>query len=331
MGASTLTDGFKQGQGNACSCPLVSRTPRSIEFGDQGMVGVLFGCERQQACGGHFQHFRLMNTPSERVVPHVSYRSLLVDFENPPVVETSLGFYFQKVEGWNLLHYGSLWEKFRAKYPKVQFLPPVMEAPINLPLSLNFATPPIRVCFVDSTQTQLVQVQDTLFLHNWRKAEATYEYQHYHAILPMFMEDWRQFSLFLDERGIKRPAVSRCEITYFNHLVRGSEWKDYSELPDIFPVWNSSVLKSPANTPSSAAFSMAYSISGGSVSFVVQPGVREADGKEIIQLTVTASAYPSKQEDSDFFECLNLSHENAVKGFLSFTTDKMHKTWKRKT
>src|SRR5882672_5107387 len=130
MGASTLTDGFKQGQGNACSCPLVSRTPRSIEFGDQGMVGVLFGCERQQACGGHFQHFRLMNTPSERVVPHVSYRSLLVDFENPPVVETSLGFYFQKVEGWNLLHYGSLWEKFRAKYPKVQFLPPVMEAPI---------------------------------------------------------------------------------------------------------------------------------------------------------------------------------------------------------
>lgn len=263
-------------------------------------------------------------------MPHVSYRSLLVDFENPPVVETSLGFYFQRIEGWNLLHYGSLWEKFRTKYPKTQFLPPVMEGPINFPLSLNFAAPPIRVCFVDATQTQLIQVQDSLFLHNWRKGEASYNYQHYHAILPMFIDDWHQFSAFLNDRGIKRPVISRCEMSYFNHLVRGAEWKDYSELPDIFPAWNAGVLESPANKPSAVALSMSYPISDGSVNFAVQPGVREGDGKEIIQLTVTASVYPSKQEDSDIFDCLNLCHENAVKGFISFTTGKMHKTWKRK-
>jgi uncharacterized protein (TIGR04255 family) len=272
-----------------------------------------------------------MNTPSERPVPQVSYRSLLVDFENPPVVETSLGFYFQKIEGWNLLHYGSLGEKFRTKYPKVQFLPPVMEAPIKFPVQLNFAVPPIRVCYVDGTQTQLIQVQDSLFLHNWRKGEANSGYQHYHAILPMFIEDWRQFSTFLNDRGLKSPPISRCEMSYFNHLVRGVEWKDYSDLHDIFPAWNAGVLESPANEPSTVAFSMSHLIPGGSVSFAVQPGVREADGKEIIQLTVTASVYPSKQEDSDLFECLNLCHEKAVKGFISFTTEKMHKTWKRRT
>ncbi|MGH9680387.1 MAG: hypothetical protein ACRD4Y_10590, partial [Candidatus Acidiferrales bacterium] len=76
------------------------------------------------------------------------------------MVETSLGFYFQKIEGWNLLYYGSLWEKFRANYPKVQFLPAVMEAPVGLPMRLNFGVPPVRVCFVDVTQTQLIQVQD---------------------------------------------------------------------------------------------------------------------------------------------------------------------------
>jgi uncharacterized protein (TIGR04255 family) len=274
----------------------------------------------------------LMNTPSERAVPHISYRSLLVDFEKPPVVETSLGFYFQKIEGWNLLHYGSFGEKLRAKYPKVQFLPALMEAPFNFQLPLNFvAVPPIRVCFVDATQTQLTQVQDTLFLHNWRKAEANYDYQHYHAILPMFIEDWRQFLTFLSERDLKRPIISRCEMTYFNHLIRGADWNDYSDLPDIFPAWNAGALESPASKPSTVAFSMSHAIPSGSVSFAVQPGVREADGKEIIQLTVTASVYPSKQEDSDIFECLSACHENAVKGFVSFTAKKMHRNWKRKT
>ncbi|MGH9681686.1 MAG: hypothetical protein ACRD4Y_17200, partial [Candidatus Acidiferrales bacterium] len=152
----------------------------------------------------------------------------------------------------------------------------------------------------------------------------------YHAILPMFIEDWRRFSSFLGEQGLKRPAISRCEMSYFNHLVRGADWNDYSDVPDIFPVWNAGTLKGPANKPSTVAFSMSHSISEGSVSFAVQPGVREADGKEIIQLTVTASTYPSNQEDAELFDCLNLCHENAVNGFISFTTDKMHKTWKRR-
>src|SRR5208283_4690457 len=160
-----------------------------------------------------------MTTTQEPAVSFSNQRGQArVKLANPPVGETSVGFYFQRIDGWNPVHQGALWEKFRARYPELEILPPLVDAPPQPRVALDFASFLIRTCFVDKTKTQLVQIQDGLVLHNWRKMNDAREYQRYEATRSLLREDWHDFQAYLRERSFKSPAVIRCEMGYFNHL-----------------------------------------------------------------------------------------------------------------
>src|SRR5215813_5012343 len=60
-----------------------------------------------------------------------------IDLKKPPIVETSLGCFFSAITGWNVLHFGALFESFRGKYPNVEFPPPVVEQP-QLPVTVSW-------------------------------------------------------------------------------------------------------------------------------------------------------------------------------------------------
>src|SRR5690242_20146090 len=121
-----------------------------------------------------------MRTPSETTHSPLPAKSM--DLKKPPVVETALGCYFSPIDKWNVLHFGVLWTKFRAKYPHVEVPPPVGQQ-VALPVSVHWAPGdvliPIRALFTDVQKTQLVQLQTDLFLHNWRKTESADQYEHY--------------------------------------------------------------------------------------------------------------------------------------------------------
>ncbi len=256
--------------------------------------------------------------------------SIQVDFEKPPVVETSLGFFFAKIAGWSVLHYGSLWERFREKYPLSEFPPPVSEAPFHFEVKTDFSSPLIRACFVDQSKTQLVQVQSDLFLHNWRKAAGAADYKHYKEILPGFIQDWQLFCEFLKERSLARPNVTRCEISYFNHLVRGVDWEDLSDLSRIFPVWRGFEENSVFSGIQVAGFNVSQALPKGRITMTVQPGIRATDGKEILQLTLTVSVIPASSDDPILFACLDECHHNAVKGLLYYTSKQAQERWRRR-
>src|SRR6266700_421163 len=102
-----------------------------------------------------------------------------IEFGNPPVAETAIGFYFPRIEGWNFLHHGALCERLRPRYPDYEFLPPLLEAPLQQNVMLDLSSLPIRVGLVDRTKSQLVQTQNGLLIHNWRKTADVPEYQRY--------------------------------------------------------------------------------------------------------------------------------------------------------
>ncbi len=273
-----------------------------------------------------------MQTSSENAGLRQSSTSL--DLRKPPVVETSLGCYFSEISGWNVLHFGALWEKFRAKYPNVEFPPPVvpiLEAPITLSWSPGDSLVPIRALFTDERKTQLVQIQmhpqTNLFMHNWRKRDEHPTYEHYDHILPLFKEDWGVFTSFLKEQKLTRPKFTRCEMTYFNHIVRDEHWATYADLPKLFRVWRGFDANSIFKNIEQAAFNVVQAIGKGKVNVVVSPGVRLADGKEVLQLTVTAIRVTEGSEDKDLFDGLNECHDIALKAFREFVTDETLKGW----
>jgi uncharacterized protein (TIGR04255 family) len=269
---------------------------------------------------------------SDRAKTDLTTASVLPDFRRPPVVETSLGFYFSPLPGWNVVHVGALWEEFRGKYPRPEYLPP-----INLPadpraligqIVADVGKIPFRTCFVDDSNSQLVQVQNGCFFHNWRKTPETPQYQHFDAVRPFFKNDWEIFCSFLAKHYLQLPDVSRCEVTYFNHLVRGEDWHDISEFSSMFPAFRVSEAHGMLSKIDTANLVVSYEVDGGRLQVSVSPGVRQIDGKEVIALTVTGSS-AAKGSIEELFQCLDVCHRNAVMGFVSMTGERLQTRWER--
>lgn len=272
-----------------------------------------------------------MTTTNEHAVPRSKqHGQTQLEFGNPPVAETAIGFYFQKIEGWNVLHHGALWERFRTEYPKYEFLPAILEAPPEPNIALDVAYLPIRVGFVNNTKTQLVQVQNGLLLHNWRKTAEMPEYQHYDAMRSRLRQDWNTLRDFLKSISLKHPLVTRCQMDYFNHLVRGEGWQDFSEIPKLFTVWRGIKQLPTTGLLQTVSFNVSYRLDSGTVNVAVQPAIRANDGKELIQFTLSSSVAPANSEDEALFSCLDECHNNAARALVEFTTDEARESWRQK-
>ncbi|MGA9884362.1 MAG: TIGR04255 family protein [Candidatus Acidiferrales bacterium] len=267
-------------------------------------------------------------TPERPTSPPSSVEDQL-DFERPPVVETSIGFYFTPIQGWTILEYGLLREKFKPKYPTSEFNHPVGQLQVQFGVGSNFSNIPVRVCFVDSANENLVQVQNNFVLHNWRRSDPSSLYQHYVRSREALQSDWQVFGGFLEEQSLKLGQVVRCEASYFNHLVQGEDWQDFSELPRLFPAWKGTEGKGVLSTPQMIGFSAWYVRPQGMIQVVSQPALRQTDGKQIIQLTVTVNGVPIAQDEEALFRCLDDCHHAAVHAFAEFTSEDAQRRWGR--
>jgi uncharacterized protein (TIGR04255 family) len=271
-----------------------------------------------------------MNSSAERVQA-TGERLSSMDVDNPPVIETSLGFFIAKIAGWNVLHFGALREHFKHKYPVTEFPPPIIQPiagpPVTLQWSPSESMIPLRALFTDESRTQLVQVQNEFFLHNWRKTDKTTNYAHFEQMLPLFKQDWRTYLEFLRSQQLDKPKVLRCEMSYFNHIVRGRDWESFEDFPSLFRVWRGFEKGGVFKNLESATFNIAQSIGKGKAQIFVSPGVRSLDGKEILQMNVTASTVPNGSEDDELFEALTECHRIALKAFDAFITDESLKKW----
>jgi len=256
-----------------------------------------------------------------------------VDFKAPPVVETSLELALAPIRDWSLVHFGCIWsERFRDSYPKAEIRMP--SGPVDLPdVDVRTADPdlgslPLRCRFTDDSDNQLLHIQSNRFIRSWRATEKHPDYQHYDNLLPLFERDWLQFIDFLRTYHLSLPEIWQCEVTYINHLVRGREWESPNDLVDMFPSLQQSSF-SNSHDLKLTSFAMGYQIGDGParLQIVGQPGLRESDGKEIIQLSLTARCTPAASEWESIVQSLNFNHLAVVQNFREFTSAKLHSLW----
>jgi hypothetical protein len=132
--------------------------------------------EREEALWG----MRL--TYEERFGPLSQYRK-------PPVVETAIAIEFAPLPGWSLLNYGTLWESFRADYPRYEIHPFIAVANILgvTQVAIDPANPPLRCFFTSKDGSQLVQSRSGAFVRNWRARPGNEEPPRYATIRPSFL------------------------------------------------------------------------------------------------------------------------------------------------
>ncbi len=102
------------------------------------------------------------------------------------------------------------WQKYRSRLPLIEEHPPldpVLESfdppkPPHVDIVFGNKPPVPRVWFLDEAKTELVQIQQDRFIHNWRKTGEDAAYPRYERIRNQFREEVGAFSDFLDEKQL---------------------------------------------------------------------------------------------------------------------------------
>jgi len=264
----------------------------------------------------------------------------LLDFDNPPVVETVLSVQFEPLPLVRTAHLGQLWSEYQSTFPRSEDRPPLDPVVEQFPESPaarmglkfqaieNFPVP--RIWFTNDQGSEMIQVQNDRFIKNWRKGGEGDQYPHYETIRPNFDRDYAIFLAFLEKNELGTPHVNQCEVTYVNHILAGQGWEFYGDLEKIFTFW-----RSPDTTPPGRAEDLRlharFVIHGnegkpiGRLHVDLQPAVRTSDNHPMYVLHLIARGQIG--EGVDFFD---IGRKWIVTTFEKLTTKSMHNTWRIK-
>jgi uncharacterized protein (TIGR04255 family) len=259
----------------------------------------------------------------------------LPEFDNPPVQEIILSVEFDRVAGWKAPHCGAFWATIREEYPKTDAQQPLPSPPTEpaVQKALQISSDPnlVRACFINSSDTMQIQVQNDRFLTTWVRRAVDDAYPRYEKhIRPNFERQWINFLAFVAKEGLPAPHATRCEISYVNHL--GYDWTAFQGLEAIFSPWSPKTTDGFLPKPELVTVSARYTWpEQGQLDVALGPAIRVADQSKLIQLVLAARLpVPAGADTRAVMAKFDVGREWVVRGFADVTTGKMHSHWKRK-
>ncbi|RMH34532.1 MAG: TIGR04255 family protein [Nitrospirae bacterium] len=270
----------------------------------------------------------------------VEQKRVLPEFESPPVIETVLGVQFNRLESFQIPHFGLYWNRVRQIYPRVEIQPPLSPAfehfavenvSEEFEIRLSGGPPELRCWFKNEEETHLIQIQRDRFIINWRKVTGKEEYPRYHRFRPRFQDEWIKFCNFLREEAIDCPQVNQCEVTYVNHFECEKEFKHLGEVHKMFRVWSELPREEFLPSPEAVRFHMRFALPDqkGRLHVVAEPKIRTRDAKPVLQLMLTCRGRPDVMTTEGILDWFDLGHEWIVESFTELTTHEMHQLWRR--
>jgi uncharacterized protein (TIGR04255 family) len=270
----------------------------------------------------------------------------LPDFENPPLTEVALSVQFEPLEQLRTPQIGLLWAEFRSRFPVTEEhapLEPVIEK-FGIPRASvpevrlqMLETPPVpRVWFLNQPGTELIQVQQDRFIHNWRKVGEGDKYPRYEPIRDTFRSELATFQAVLARENLGQIVPNQCEVTYVNHIVAGSGWKTHGELGNVLTVFHNAYSDEKLREPEDVRLALRYVLRDekaepiGRLHISAQPVFRRSDNQPMLALTLTARCRPASEQLDDLNRTLDFGRDAIVRAFASVTTPEMHKIWRRK-
>ena len=165
------------------------------------------------------------------------------DWKRPPVIEVVLGIQFAPIAGLTNGHLGWFWRSVEATYPRASDsapIQPVLESFEEEPEfgyhSIGFAQARgdsrLRMASVDGSR--MLQAQNGWLVSNWVKRTEG-PYPGYTGVLEQFQDGLGAFVGFLKERGLGELAPNLWEVTYIDHIPRGTVWGDFEDLCKVVP------------------------------------------------------------------------------------------------
>jgi len=267
----------------------------------------------------------------------------LPEFENPPVIEVALSVQFGDIPKLKSMQIGLLWQSgFHKNFPVSEEHPALENIQetfgLNPPHGGNFrfhlGPPPQRFLFLNKEGTELLQVQNNRFVHNWRKQGQDIDYPRYQSVKETFLDNLRHLDNFINEMEIGSFLPTQCEVTYVNEITAGEGWENHSELDKILTLCGSTrgeFLPQPENIEPVFHYIMIGPSGGpvGRLHLSISPRYRAADQSPVYVYQLVARGAPLGEGIDGVSNFLDLGHEWIVRGFADTTTDEMYRVWRR--
>jgi uncharacterized protein (TIGR04255 family) len=276
----------------------------------------------------------------------ISRPAELPDFGSPPVVEVVLGVQFNSIENLRSPHLGLVWAEFKDEYPNIEEQPPL--DPVfetfaegtaatawvpRIQLVTNVPTP--RVFFINSAQSELLQVQRDRFLHNWRKVGQETDYPRFERMLETFEDGYRRIETLVLREKLGSIVPNQSELTYVNQIPLPANETSFEAFERLFGSFTKELVLDNLGKPEDARFLARYIIRDvegtptGRLYVTAEPAWTP-DGTNIIQLTLVARGKPLSNNLVGVSEFLKIGRSHIVRAFAELTTDEMHHIWERK-
>jgi uncharacterized protein (TIGR04255 family) len=266
----------------------------------------------------------------------------LPDFDAPPLTEVALSLQFDPIARFGFVDFGPLRERFRPRFERVEYHPPLAPAfetfglrqGMAQGLQINFGmglTLP-RLWLLDMAGNEILQFQIDRFVHNWRKIEVDNVYPRYEQIRERFETEARTLMSFLGERELGSLVPNQCEITYVNTIAANGGAGDPTD--KVLKAWSAipnSHLGEPEDVAITARF-VIYNDDGDPIGRVIAqstPGLNAA-GQPVIQLAIVGRGPPAKPTLEAALQFMDIARERVVWAFAELTAEEMHKIWKRR-
>lgn len=270
----------------------------------------------------------------------------LPDFSNPPVVEVALAVHFDKLATLRTPQMVSLWHQhLRDRFPTIEEHSPIepriekfgLPATKQVGMKLEMISkPPVPRCwFINESGSELIQVQQDWFAHNWRKAGSGDEYPRYDSVRTAFLNELKSFQEFISQEKLGDFHPIQCEVTYVNHIVANQEWNHHGQLSTILSLCESAddmkFLPEPEEVRMSGSFVIPSSDGEklGRLRFSIEPAYRREDDSPVFLLNVVARGKPACEDLDGIMKFIDLGRKWIVHGFADITTSKMHEIWGR--
>lgn len=247
----------------------------------------------------------------------------LPSYSNPPVIEVVFGVFFKKLDAMKLPHSGIFWQKIQEDFPKCTHASPLVFSKFEgaeLPLP--------RVWFINKNETNLIQYQTDCFLFNWRKMPGAGEYPRYSVVKSAFERYHKIFKEFVQENELGEIDYQKCELTYINHIVKGSGWNSIADVGQIMRdvMWTKKddrFLPEPKTIQWVSIFSLPEDF--GTLSVSLKHGTRQQDKCPLFLIEISANGLGGDQTKERISKWFDLAHKWIVKTFTDITNDEIQK------
>ena len=175
----------------------------------------------------------------------------------------------------------------------------------------------------------MIQVQNGWLVVNWMKREGQ-PYPGYAGVIKEFERTFGLFTEFASSEQLEAVIPNVWEVTYIDHIPRGTVWNEYADVPKALPgLLGGSSCRHGRFETLSAKWTFRLEPNPGRLAVALQTARSTADPSvDLLVMTSTARGPISAPNLDSLVESLNFGQTVVVDTFMDVTSEGARAYWK---